>query len=167
VKVSEIGFDGSNMNRNTSEYLPSILNVVAAVGVSLISFFVELRFPISKEIAKFGGLFIVAIGMGLVIWAAAHIRGAFLGEVEPRLDVLVQDGPYRFVRHPVYLGMTIALAGIPVALRSWPGLIGVFVLFLPSEIYRARLEEKAMFRKFGSAWENYATQTGFILPRIG
>ena len=155
------------MNRNTSEYLPAILNVVAAVGVSLISFFVELRFPMSKEIAKSLGLFIVVVGMGLVIWAAAHIKGAFLGEVEPRLDVLVQDGPYRFVRHPVYLGMTIALAGLPVALRSWLGLIGVFALFLPSEIYRARLEEKTLLREFGSEWEHYAAHTGFILPLIG
>ena len=155
------------MNRNTSEYLPAILNVVAAVGVFLISFFVELRFPMSKEIAKSLGLFIVAVGMGLVIWAAAHIKEAFLGEVEPRLDVLVQGGPYRFVRHPVYLGMTIALAGLPVALRSWLGLIGVFALFLPSEIYRARLEEKALLREFGSEWEHYAAHTGFILPLIG
>ena len=155
------------MNWNTREYLPAILNVLAAVGVTLISFFIEFRFPMSKEMAKSLGLFIVVIGMGLVVWAAAHIKGAFMGEVEPRLDVLVQDGPYRHIRHPVYLGMTIALAGIPVALRSWLGLIGVLVLFLPSEIYRARLEEKALWRQFGSEWEKYAARTGFILPLIG
>jgi protein-S-isoprenylcysteine O-methyltransferase Ste14 len=155
------------MNRGTNEYLPAILNAVTGVGVVLISFLVELRLPMPKEIAKPLGLFIVIAGMSLVVWAAIHIREAFLGEVKPRLDVLVRDGPYRFVRHPVYLGMTIALLGLAVALRSWPGLIGVFLLFLPSEIYRARLEEKALARKFGSEWENYAAQTGFILPFIG
>jgi protein-S-isoprenylcysteine O-methyltransferase Ste14 len=152
------------MNRNTNEYLPAILNVVTGVGVLLISFLVELRFPLPKEIAKPLGLLIVVAGMFLIVWAAIHIKEAFLGEVEPRLDILVQDGPYRFVCHPVYLGMTIALVGATVTLRSWPGMIGVFLLFLPSEIYRARLEEKALARKFGSEWENYAAQTGFILP---
>lgn len=155
------------MNRNTNEYLPAILNGVTAVGVVLISFLVELRFPMPKEIAKPLGLFIVYAGMSLAVWAAIYIRGAILGEVEPRLDTLVRGGPYRFVRHPVYLGMTIAFLGLVVALRSYLGLISVFLLFLPSEIYRARLEEKALARKFGSEWENYAAQTGFILPFIG
>lgn len=155
------------MNRTTREYLPSILNVIAGVGVFLVSLLVELRFPLSTKTAKPMGLFIVYAGMSLVIWAAVHIKGAFLGEVEPKLEVLVQSGPYRFVRHPVYLGMTIALAGIPVVLRSWLGLIGVFVLFLPSEIYRAKLEEKALRRKFGAEWEKYVAQTGFIVPLIG
>ena len=155
------------INRNTNEYLPDILNVVTGVVVVLISFSVELRFQIPKGTAKFLGLFIMCTGMALFIWAAVHIKKGINGEVEPRLDVLVQDGPYRFVRHPVYLGITIALLGLVVVLRSWPGLISVFLLFLPSEIYRARLEEKALARKFGSVWENYATQTGFILPFIG
>ena len=74
---------------------------------------------------------------GMVVWAAFHIRGAFLCEVKPRLDTLVQSGPYRYVRHPVYLGMTVALVGATIVMRSWPGLIAVFLLFLPSEIYRA------------------------------
>lgn len=155
------------MKRNTNEYLPGVLNMVTGLGVLLISFLVEVRFPMQTKIAKPLGMVIVFLGMSLVIWAATHIKGAFLGEVEPRLNLIVKDGPYRVVRHPVYLGMTIALLGVTVSLRSWPGLIGVFLLFLPSEIYRARLEEKALARKFGSNWENYAAQTGFILPFIG
>lgn len=150
-----------------SEYTPSILNGVTGVVVILISFFVDLRFPISREIAKPLGLVIVFLGMALVLWATWHIREAFLGEVEPRLEVLVQDGPYRLLRHPVYLGMTVALAGLTLTTRSWPGLVGVFLLFLPSEIYRARLEENALFRKFGEEWEEYADQTGFFLPFSG
>ena len=100
------------MKRNMSEYLPAVLNVVTGAGVFLISFSVDLRFSMSKEMAKLLGMFIVVAGMSLVVWAATRIKGAFLGEVTPVLDVLVQDGPYRFVRHPVYLGMTIALAGV-------------------------------------------------------
>jgi protein-S-isoprenylcysteine O-methyltransferase Ste14 len=155
------------MSRKTSEYLPAILNGVTGIGVLLMRFFVDLRFPIPKEIAKPSGLFIVALGMFLVIWASLYIREAMWGEVEPRLNVLVQEGPYRFVRHPVYLGMTIALAGATVTLRSWLGIIGVFFLFLPTEIYRARLEEGALSRKFGDEWKRYATRTGFILPFVG
>lgn len=154
------------MNRNRNQFLPAVLNITAALGVFLISFLVETRTPIPTGIAKFVGLFLAFGGMFLVIWSAMHIKGAFLGEVEPRLDVLVQDGPYRFVRHPVYLGMTIAFTGVPIALRSWLGLISVFFLFLPTEIYRAKLEDESLKSKFGSKWEHYAAQTGFFLPCI-
>jgi protein-S-isoprenylcysteine O-methyltransferase Ste14 len=155
------------MKENTREYLPAFLNLFAAACVFLFSFLVDFRFSLSREITKAIGFLLVGIGMSLVLYAALYIKGAFLGEVEPRLKVLVKDGPYRMVRHPVYLGMTIALAGIPVSLRSWAGLIGVLVLFLPSEIYRAKLEEKALSNMFGSEWDIYAAQTGFILPLIG
>ncbi len=87
--------------------------------------------------------------------------------VEETRGILVTNGPYRFVRHPVYLGLTVAILGIPVSLESWAGLVAVFVLFLPTEIYRARLEDRALALKFGEEWESYAKKTGFILPFLG
>jgi len=150
------------MDRN--EYLPGILNGVTGAGILIISILVEFRFPISKEISKLTGYSLVAAGMLLFVWAATHIKGAILGEVKPKIDVLVQIGPYRYIRHPVYLGITIALIGVTVSGRSWPGLIGVFLLFLPTAIYRAKLEEQELSKKFGEEWENYKSNTGFILP---
>lgn len=142
------------------------MNGLTGLGVILVSFLVDMRLPISIEVAKPLGMILVFCGMSLVVWATVHIRGAIRGEVQPKLNVLVKDGPYKFVRHPVYLGMTIALTGVAVSLRSWPGLIGVFLLFLPSEVYRARLEEKALARKFGAEWESYTEGTGFMLPTL-
>ena len=87
--------------------------------------------------------------------------------MEPRLEYLVKNGPYRFISHPVYLGFTIAIIGPAVANRSWLGMIAALTLFLPIEIYRAKLEEKVLTEKFGSEWDNYVSQTGFIFPFIG
>jgi protein-S-isoprenylcysteine O-methyltransferase Ste14 len=155
------------MKLDTNDNVPAILNVFAGLIVLFISFTVELRFQVPRETAKGLGLFIVATGMFLVIWAATYLKGAFLGEVEPRGDVLVREGPFVLVRHPVYLGMVIALLGAVIVLRSWPGLLGVFLLFLPSEIYRAKLEEKALARRLGAEWHDYAASKGFILPMVG
>ena len=148
------------------KYLPVILYSLARLGVILISFLVELRFPMPKALAKFLGPFMVYAGSALVIWAAVHMKGALGAEVAPRLSVLVKDGPYRFVRHPVYLRSSIALFGVTVALRSWLGLVALFLLFLPSALHRARLEEKALAEKFGTEWKSYARQTGFFLPSL-
>lgn len=148
------------------EHLPAILDSVTALGVLIISFLVD-SLPVPKETARIGGSVILCAGALLMVWAAVYNKGAVLGEVRPQLDLLVRNGPYRFVRHPLYLGKTIALLGAAIILRSWPGLLAVFLLFLPSEIYRARVEEEALARKFGSEWENYAAQTPFFVPFIG
>lgn len=146
------------------EYVPGVLNGLAGLGVLMISFLIDLRLPIPQDTANLGGFLALLFGMSLVVWATVYIKEAITGEVEPVLEVLVKEGPYRFVRHPVYLGMTIALLGVTILLRSVPGLVGTFVLFLPSEVYRAKLEEKALAQKFGIQWETYRKQTRFMFP---
>jgi len=88
--VSRNSFECLKMNRNANEFLPAILNLVTGIGVLLISFLLELRFPLPKEIAKPLGLFIVAAGMSLVICAVIHIREAFLEEKDRMHPSLLQ-----------------------------------------------------------------------------
>ncbi len=153
----------NNFRRLKDEYLPPILNGISGTGVLAVSIFTNLRMPIQKFVATLIGLIILYTGILVVVWATVFIKEAILGEVQPRLNILVKNGPYKFVRHPVYLGMTIALLGATIVTRNWLGMIGVFVLFLPSEIYRARLEEKALEKKFGVEWREYENKTSFLI----
>jgi protein-S-isoprenylcysteine O-methyltransferase Ste14 len=62
--------------------------------------------------------------------------------------------------------MLVMCLGLAVGLRSWLG-IGVSILvFLPSAIWRARLEEAALSSKFGEEWIAYQKRTHFLLPFI-
>lgn len=146
------------------EYLAPILNGISGICVLAVSFYTPFQIPIQKSVAKPIGFIILYAGIMIVLLAATHIKSAMLGEVQPRLHILVKDGPYKFVRHPVYLGMTIAFFGAAFIMRNWLGIIGVFTLFLPSEIYRARLEEKALEKKFGDEWREYKNRIRFFLP---
>ncbi len=112
------------------------------------------------------GYVIVSLGMGIVLWAAFYLRSGITGFVTPRTDHLTTAGPYRFVRHPIYLGMAISLVGACLALRSWPGLITVAAIFLPAEVHRARAEERALQDHFGPDWERYKGRTPFFVPGI-
>ena len=154
------------MKQVNNEYVPAVVNGLTGIGVILISFLVELRLPMSIGIAKTSGFVLVYIGMALVVWAAVHIKSAIRGMVSPRLDELVKGGPYKFIRHPVYLGTTIALVGVALSLRSWPGLAATVFFFVPSELHRARLEEKALAEKFGEEWIEYAKKTSFFVPGL-
>jgi protein-S-isoprenylcysteine O-methyltransferase Ste14 len=99
--------------------------------------------------------------------AVATCGRAFLGEVEPVTDRLVTGGPYRLVRHPVYLGMLVTTLGIALALGSIWGLLLVAFAFLPMTLWRVRLEEAALAQRFGRVWEAYAAGTTYaIVPGV-
>jgi protein-S-isoprenylcysteine O-methyltransferase Ste14 len=76
---------------------------------------------------------------------------------------LVTDGPYRFVRHPSYLGMI--LAGWALVFRSGVGLaataVGLLVLGR-----RIEDEEALLASQFGPAWTDYCRRTWRLLPRV-
>lgn len=153
------------MNRVVNEYLPGLWNALSGIAVVVISIFVDARYEAPIGVAKLVGLFLVVVGMGLAIWAAGHLKAAIVGEVSPKLSMLVKDGPYKAMRHPVYLGIILALLGTTVVVRSWPGIVILLLFFLPSIIYRAKAEERALAQRFGSEWETYVANTGFLLPR--
>ena len=148
------------------EKLAPLAYVSAALLVMVVSFWLEPRLPLPREMAKPAGLLIFALSMVLFTWALAHLQNAFLGNVAPVTNRLVTSGPYRWLRHPTYLATSIALLGLALALRSPWGIASTLVLFLPAAIYRARLEERALARRFGPAWDDYAARTGFLFPRL-
>ncbi|HEX2066558.1 MAG TPA: isoprenylcysteine carboxylmethyltransferase family protein [Candidatus Thermoplasmatota archaeon] len=57
---------------------------------------------------------------------------------------LVATGPYRFLRHPIYLGVALELAGFPLLFGLWGTLLGIGLLHLPALLRRIRLEEGAL-----------------------
>lgn len=151
------------MNR---ESFPALLHVLAWVVVISVSLFAKTDIPGSPAMVKLLGWLIFLLGIFMFAWAVAYLKRAFFGNVEPVSDTIITTGPYRFVRHPLYLGMTISTIGLTIGLRSLWGLVGVFLLFIPSGIYRARLEENAMARRFGKEWDEYVKRTCFMFPPI-
>ena len=138
-----------------------VLTALIVLGISVLS---RASLPTTRMIGKLIGCFIFLLGMVAFLWVLVHLRDAFRGTVAPVTDQLVTTGPYRWTRHPLYLSMIITLVGIAIALRSLWGVVGVFVLFMPAVVYRAKLEEGALSIKFGSAWNDYVNRTRFIVP---
>ena len=148
------------------EKLAPLAFVTAALATMIIGWFTRSSFPVSSEISKPLGEVIFLVGMIAFTWTVTHLRKAFLGDVVPVTENLITRGPYPWVRHPLYLSMIVVLVGIGIAFRSLWGMISVFALFLPAIIYRARLEESTLSKKFGGEWDEYANQTKFLIPSL-
>jgi protein-S-isoprenylcysteine O-methyltransferase Ste14 len=84
--------------------------------------------------------------------------------VLPEARGLVQRGPYRFVRHPVYLGEITALAGLTLAAPAARNLALLGVL-VAAQIARARFEERALTEALPD-YASYAETTGRLFPRL-
>ena len=79
---------------------------------------------------------------------------------------LIQDGPYRFVRNPIYLGMFGMLVATGLAAAQWMPLLIAIVLFAAGTCIRVRSEERLLRQAFGPEFDAYARRVAALLPGI-
>ena len=79
---------------------------------------------------------------------------------------LVQAGPYRYIRHPSYLGILVLALGNGIALANWVSLLLCLVLPFISIGRRIKVEEEALYRNFGEEYLDYRKNTWRIIPYI-
>lgn len=111
--------------------------------------------PLGRALAL--GSALALLGLGWTVWAAWALRraGTPVGlRAEPR--VFVDDGPYRFGRHPMYLGITVAIGGSAVALGSPLLVLAAGVFWLVVARLHVPYEEAMLRRRFGGWYSDYA-----------
>jgi protein-S-isoprenylcysteine O-methyltransferase Ste14 len=144
--------------------ISKILHGISGLGVIVVSLFINLRInELVYEIKSIGWVLLVT---GLIVfgWAFIFIKHAILGLDNSESNILITNGPYKFVRHPIYLGMIISLSGVALILRSWPGIIIVLIIFIPSVIYRIKNEENYLLERYKEQWREYYNNTPAFIP---
>ena len=117
-------------------------------------------------LASSGSLLAVA-GAALVLRSRAELGPAW--SFVPKADQgtgLVTTGPYRFVRHPIYLGLAVLAMGEALAFSSWPAVMIVLSGIVPTFAWRARAEDKLLSRTFGEGYAVYRQRTKMIIPHL-
>jgi len=119
--------------------------------------------PLALWPVRLGAALTVA-GIVFAIWARIQLAGNCSSDVTVKRDhELMVDGPYRWVRHPIYSGILVALAGTALAVGEWRGAVAV-VLAFAAFLRKLRIEEALMHLQFGEASARYADQVPALIP---
>ena len=122
--------------------------------------------PEGRLAAYWGGVILIALGLGFSVWAREYLGGNWSGTVTLKQDhELIRSGPYRWVRHPIYTGIITALLGTAIAQGQWRGLLG-FALIAGSLVYKLRIEERFLTELFGDQYRQYRREVAALLPGV-
>jgi protein-S-isoprenylcysteine O-methyltransferase Ste14 len=108
------------------------------------------------------GLAVALAAIALRYSAVSSLRRA--EAARSRESVLLTAGPFRIVRHPIYLAACVEAIMLPLAFQAPFTLVFSFLVFIPLQAHRARLEEVVLRREFGSDYDTYANHTPMLLP---
>ena len=125
-----------------------------------------LRFaPVSSWLRTLGTV-LTFVGAGIASWARYSLGQYWSARVTLKIDhQLVRSGPYAWVRHPLYSGLLLAMAGTALVVGEWRGVVGV-VVALAEFSRKAAKEEALLAGEFGEQYQEYRRQAGFLTPHF-
>ncbi len=151
-------------DRGSLRLLWLVIGASIAVGLSVAHLGPSLP---GWEAWRWIGLAVFGFGAALRWWSIRHLGRFFTVDVAVATDHhVVDDGPYRFVRHPSYSGLLLQFLGFSLI----PGmLLPVLIIMLPTFAalwYRIRVEEEALRGALGEAYAAYARRTTRLVPGL-
>jgi protein-S-isoprenylcysteine O-methyltransferase Ste14 len=159
--VAAAGAKGGSRRRRTRP--PGLL--IAVVAYVLLRVFKGDTLAVHSPVVQALGAILFVCGLGLAVWARVYL-GRNWGMPMTRKDEpeLVTSGPYRFVRHPIYSGILLAVLGTSLASEIYwliaAAIMGAYF------VYSARVEEKLMTDSFPTNYPSYRAKTKMLIPFV-
>ncbi len=126
----------------------------------------NLHFIAPRPALEIAGVALTYLGLPLTIWSRAHLGRYWSGVVALKQDHrLIQSGPYRVVRHPLYSGIILAAIGMGLCVTTWSSLLGIALLTTCFD-RRAHKEDALLASEFGAEFAAYRQHTGRLMPGV-
>jgi protein-S-isoprenylcysteine O-methyltransferase Ste14 len=147
-----------------------VLLLAAAGGFGAAVLFSRLGagvLPVPAVACLAAGLALMWPGLALRVWAVRRLRDLSRAAAPvPSDHRLVATGPYRHLRHPASAGALLAAAGFGLALGHWTSVLAAVAGWALGLAAGIRLEDGALRRALGPAYEDYASRTSRLIPRL-
>lgn len=121
---------------------------------------------VPTDLWRVAGVVVLCLGGALRLWAIAALGPlhSALVALQPG-HKLITSGPYRWVRHPSYLGALVFLCGIPMVFGTWFPLIAIPGCFVAVK-WRIMDEEAFLISEFGEQYEGYRKSIWRLIPGV-
>jgi protein-S-isoprenylcysteine O-methyltransferase Ste14 len=146
--------------------------VLLVVAYFLLLYGRRLPYPLNVGIiphvapTAWAAVVLCVIGLAFALWARVTLGRNWSGVVTLKEEhELVERGPYRFVRHPIYSGMLIMFFATALVQRHVAGFAGVLLMFASFWIKLGR-EEKLMLQQFPERYRAYQQRAKRIIPFV-
>lgn len=169
--LSQPAFSSQDTKANRNSDKSSILVILIMSSASVVFSVVEWAYftdtTYSSNLLTILGLVLLVGGITIRIWAIQTLGKHFTATATINNDHrLIENGPYKFVRHPSYLGAFMAILGTPVFLNAHWAILFVIIAMSIAYYIRISVEEKMLFDYFGKNYEQYKLNTKRIIPYI-
>src|SRR5262249_11617977 len=113
------------------------------------------------------GLGLIALGAALRNWSERALGRSFAIRLGIGDDHrLVDEGPYRWVRHPNYTALLVIAFGTALALASPSALAATVGVWLPVTLVRIAREERMLVAHYGERYQSYRRQSWCLVPGV-
>jgi protein-S-isoprenylcysteine O-methyltransferase Ste14 len=139
--------------------------LIAVVAFVLLRAFRGDILAVHSPIVQGLGAILFICGLGLAVWARVYLgRNWGMPMTQKDEPELVTSGPYRFVRHPIYFGILLAVLGTSLATEVyWLIVAGIMGAYF---VHSARVEEKLMTASFPATYPSYRAKTKMLIPFV-
>ncbi len=133
---------------------------------------VPFGFLATPELPDFPGRYplavaLVGLGLAFSVWARVHLGRNWSGSVTIKDGhELIRTGPYAYVRHPIYTGLLVAMAGGALACGEPRALLG-WALCTYAFTRKLGIEEGFMRQQFGDQYQAYSAEVPALVPFTG
>jgi protein-S-isoprenylcysteine O-methyltransferase Ste14 len=155
ARVRRSADDGSTALVITLATVVSVVGALFAGGPAL---------PAALSMA---GIAATLLGAALRCWAIVSLGRHFTLTLQAEAtQPLVERGPYRWVRHPSYLGAQLGLLGVGLATGTVLSALLAWAPLFAAHLWRIEKEEQLLARVLGARWRQYAERTWRLVPGL-
>ena len=165
--------EDATIKKREEGIISKVAGLLGILGfVSLIAYVIDPKWLAFADLAlpvwlRWAGIGIAILGFALLQWAQMTLANSWSDT--PRMmkeQTLITSGPYRTIRHPIYIAFLLILGSTLLISSNW--LIGLCWagMTILEVISRISFEESLMLEYFGDQYREYMKKTGRLLPKF-